>query len=53
MTPYYEVQSRPGPCYAVMRTGPKGGTRVVAVYFRKDSAESICTALNTERAVEL
>lgn len=53
MTPYYGVETRPGPCYAVMRTGPRGGSRVVAVYSSKDSAEYVCRALNEERAIEL
>lgn len=52
MTPRYDVEHRPGGLVAVMRTGPKGGTRLIAVYRNEASAAFVCDALNQERGAE-
>ena len=42
----YEIQKRNFGWHAVLRKGPKGGTRLVAVYQDREAAEHVATLLN-------
>lgn len=45
----YRVQHRPsGPVWAVLRTGPRGGERLIAVYDSVRAAVQVAEALESE-----
>ena len=43
--PTYRVETR-ATCYAVIRTGPKGGTKFITAYTMKHQAEEVAAILN-------
>lgn len=58
MRPHYRVQERIrggnlGAIYAVLRTGPRGGTRLVSVWDNKVVANRICSTLNSYSGEEV
>lgn len=42
----YLVETRREDCWAVMRQGPKGGTRLIAVYRMRHQAVRVAATLN-------
>lgn len=49
----YLIQDRPGGLYAVLRTGPRGGVRLVAVYRSRGAARAVLAELLAHTKLEV